>query len=150
MLPLFSCNFMFWYSISLVVPLYTMYTCMLQNSEVKARPFDDYIFLVIILFQRYCRACAYCYNTSIACTYIVHDSYITTKRDLTDSCNQPVSLWTKTEDKLEYSGYRKVPGHSNTVGRTEPVQAAHLRWSHYVVTLPTIAITGFSDKRPYI
>ena len=34
-----------------------MYTCMLENSEVKAHPFDDYIFLVIILsFQRYCRA----------------------------------------------------------------------------------------------
>ena len=34
-------------SIGLVLLLYTMYTCLLENSEVKACPLDVYITLVI-------------------------------------------------------------------------------------------------------
>ena len=45
-----------------VLLLYTMYTCLLENSEVKALPLDVYIFLVIIIITMYVHDIVYIYK----------------------------------------------------------------------------------------
>ena len=56
MLPLFSCQssfdiplLPFIQSFESGLLLYTMYTCLLENSEAKTRPLNVYITLVIII-----------------------------------------------------------------------------------------------------